>query len=85
MFVFVPKFKTYDDAVSALEVANWLYTEADREYQEYVSVFSDVKDPHAKFLRKQVKAAYRERERVLSGIRQSGFSQLATNHLLGGY
>lgn len=83
MFVFVPKFKTYEDAQSALEVANWLYTEADREYQEYVNFCNDPKDPHAKFLRKQAKAAYRERERVLSGIRQSGFSQLATNYLLG--
>jgi hypothetical protein len=85
MFVFVPRFKSYEDAESALEAANWMYNDAEREYHEYVGVVGDLKDPHAKFLRKQLKAAYRERERVLSGVRQSGFSQLATNYLIGSY
>jgi hypothetical protein len=85
MFGSVPRFKSYEDAQSALEAAIWMYEETEREYHEYVGVMGDFKDPHAKFLRHQVKLAYKFRERVLSGVRQSGFSQLATNYLIGSY
>lgn len=83
--LFTPKYNTYDDAVAALEVAKWLYSEADREYREYFEFAGNEKgDKHAKFLYKQVKSAYRNLEKTLAGIRQSGFSQLATNYLLVG-
>lgn len=82
--LFTPKYQTYEDAAAALEVARWLYEEADREYREYYAFCGDSKDKHAKFLYKQVKSAYRNLEKTLAGVRQSGFSTLATNYLLSG-
>jgi hypothetical protein len=80
--LFVPKYKTYDDALSALEVAKFLYEEADREYREYYDAVGDCGDRHQKFLFKEVRRTYRNLERVLEGIRRSGYSQIATTHLL---
>lgn len=80
--LFVPKFKSYENAKSALDIATYCYEEANREYREYYNTFTDSEDPHLKFLRKQTRRYYKNLQRTLEGLRRSGYSQMATTYLL---